>query len=465
MSIIRDSIRGLAPRAMFDPLPGPGVQGALSDTGSASLLGSFRMVDSFGVARWTTYREIYLTNPWVFAAVNKHRRSLARMPLNVATLDQDGVKSVVNSDLPQTPGRPAGALTLDKVLKTPLGGLSRGAMVSSALGDRLVYGNGLWELVRDGRVPAGLPLALKRIRWRYLTHIEQDSDGFVLYYEFREPKREPRRLGPQDVVHFGYGSDGEGALGVSPLESCRYTLALHDAVVRHLIAYFGNAGRPSGAFKVDRLTPDRAREIRQLITELYASPENAGKIIVTSGEWQPISDQLQTQPIIDLIHNSREEIVAVYAVPPTEVGILDRAIKSNAKEMRQSYFRDGLGPWAAELEQELTTQLLTQVPSWSSGVCVDFDMAEALRPDLEALALVLQRLSFVYTIDDSRQELGLQPLRIKGVTDVPWSIPGSQPMSANATGRAAKPPPDTGYPSAESNGHRNGHDELEGLLT
>lgn len=410
---------------MNDPLPGPGEPGSLS--GPWLNLGSIALVPSLGRPRSATYRQIYLTNPWVWGAVNAIARGVSRNPLHVFELDRAAQKTRVRSDVPGRPANPAGA-DLDALLRGSVDRRSSRARWLATARDRLVYGNALWEIVES--LGGGLPRQLVQLPWRDV--IVHDDTG-ELEYEIVQRFGRSRRLRADSVVHFGLGADAESPVEVSPLESCRYTLALHEAVVRHLISYFANSARTSGHLKVDRLTPERAKEIRDMIAELYASPENAGRVMVTSGEWQSTSDSPDHSQVVELVRLSREEIAATYGVPPPVVGILEQAIKSNVKELREQFLRDGIGIWAGDFESELQAQLIDPRPQWA-GLFAEFQLAEALRPDLEARSSVYQRLQPYFTVDEIRGFENMRPLDMPGVTDVPWVASGAMPMSQFAGG-------------------------------
>jgi hypothetical protein len=135
---------------------------------------------------------------------------------------------------------------------------------------------------------------------------------------------------------------------------------------------------------------------------------------------------------------SREEVAAAYTIPPPVLGILDRAIKSNVETLRSQYIRDSLGPLATDIAEDIDAQLTFQTPGWAP-LCVRFMFEEQLQPDPEGLALVVQREGPFLTVDEIRSKLGRQPLKIKGVTDVPWATPGSNPMSSWADGKTPAP--------------------------
>jgi HK97 family phage portal protein len=407
--------------------------GGSGSVGGYTTLGNIPLVGSAGIDRSATYRGIYLTNPWVRAAVNMISRSVARLPIQVYDLDERGRKTRIRGDVPLTPGRPTGGQALDRLLDAPNGRVSRFAQMRTTLMDRLVLGNALWEIERDN---FGAVIGLPRLKWRTVRRVHEGYDGSPMMYEVQADQRlqyvnsERRFLTPDEVIHFGLAGDTEQPMGTSPLEACRHTIALYDAIMRHLVSYIANSMRPSGNLKIDsvKLTRDRAKEIRDMLTELYTSPENAGKIFVSTGDFQSMSDTADHAQLVELIHNSREEIATTYAIPPPMLGILDRAIKSNVKELREQYIRDSVGPWANEMEQEFQAQLLPAQRSWAS-LFLEFQLAEQLRPDLEARALVYQRLMSVFSIDEIRGFENTPPLDLSGVSDVPWVQSGAMPIT------------------------------------
>lgn len=443
---------------------GPGGSGSV---GGYTTLGSIPLVPSAGLDRSATYRGIYLTNPWVWAAVNMISRSVARLPIQVYDLDERARKTRIRGDVPLTPGRPTGGQMLDRLLDAPNGRVSRFAHMRTTLVDRLVLGNAIWEIEKDN---FGAVAALPRLKWRTVCKVHEGYDGSPIMYEVQDDQRlqyiggDRRFLMPDDVIHFGLAGDTEQPWGTSPLEACRHTIALYDAIMRHLVNYMANSMRPSGNLKIDsvKLTRERAKEIRDMLTELYTSPENAGKIFVSTGDFQSMSDTADHAQLVELIHNSREEIATTYAIPPPMLGILDRAIKSNVKELREQYIRDSVGPWANEMEQELQAQLLTSQRSWSS-LFVEFQLAEQLRPDLEARALVYQRLMSVFSIDEIRGFENTAPLDIAGVSDVPWVQSGAMPITRAGESKAL--PAGTVPGPAQPAGPNDATDELASEAT
>jgi phage portal protein BeeE len=337
---------------------------------------------------------------------------------------------VVRYDWPVTPGRSTGPQALARQLDRPSGGISRHARTRATMLDRLTLGNGLWE-IRG----AGMPDDLRRIPWRAVRNVPQGEDALALFYEVDADlsllglgSSRTRKIAPIDVVHFGRGTDSELPVGVSPLAPCRNTIRLHDAVMRSLVAWFTNSMKPSGHISVDKLTREKAKEIREMVLAAYASPENAGKVLVTSGTWNQTQGAPENSEVVELLQESRDEVCAAYGVSTLVLGLLtgSRSAGNATTTIRNQYIRDTVGTWGADFEGDIEAQLLPVVPSWSN-LRVRCDMSEQLRPDLEALGPVLEQLGDTASVDDRREMLGLTPFR-EPWSRVPWSKPGALPL-------------------------------------
>lgn len=410
---------------------------------------------------WATYAEIYRTNPWVYASVQVISRGLSRMPIKVYAYDRDGNRARVRGDLPGQTGAPSAGVRLDRLLTIPEPNTGIQTWLKKVVIDRAVYGNAL--VVKD-RNAAGQIVALYHVPWSKVTIVPGENVPVLKYIvgayttngSVATSGAKTRDYSPDDVIHFGRGTNLDRVEGASPLAALRYTIALHNAIQRHLVAYFENQARPSGVLKVQPNTnPTQVEQIRKEIRRLYSSPESAGKVMITSGDFQSITDDPSQSSVIELAKHSREEIAAAFAIPPPIVGILDRAIMSNVRDLRSQLIRDVIGSWAAEVEDDLRSQLISE-PQFS-GLFVEFDLAEALRPDLEARADVFAKMRHVYTPDEMRKIENLIPLEIEG-SDTVWMPAGQiglgiEPPAPPPTAINQKPDPnaeETGNPPEET---------------
>ena len=402
-----------------------------------------------GKRMFANFYDIYRSNPWVFACVNLISWSLSRLPLKLYELDADGNRTQIRGDVPATPGRNSAAQNIARVLHRPGPRVSRIVMFRKLATDFLIAGNGLLEKQRG---PIGVNGLTQRPWRRVNVVLSKNDDDPVSYYEIipREATTgiENRRLIPEDVVHIDIGNDPEWPVGMSPMHSFKYTIALYNAIQRHLTAFFGNQARTAGHLKLEKGTSREVLAfIREELAQIYASPENAGRPMVTSGEWQTVSVDPQHSSIADLVKLSREEVVAGYGVAPPLVGILDRAIMGNIRELRSHHLRDVVGPWAVLFEDSIEAQLL-DTPTLANDF-LEFDMGETLRPDFEARAAAMRDFQNTYALNE-RRKLENLPRIDNPDADAVYLPMNESPVGANT--------PPTGDPGADPTGASdNGH--------
>lgn len=386
-------------------------------------------IKGFGAS--TSYVSLYKSNPWVNAAVRSISWGLSRMPFDVFMLDPDGQREPIDWRLPRKPGAPSAAIRLDEELNTtaPLdrGGPQR--RMRRTMTDYLIHGNALWAIEDDG---------LWHVPWRHVRPIEGE---YVEILGFEVTGSMGKKMyAPEQVIHFCAGDDPDGPLGVSPMESLSATLQLHDALQKHLVRFFENSARPSANVKLDKTAnAETVKLIRDQVRELYTSPENAGKVIVTTGDFQPMTAGHDQSQIIDLAKQSREEIAAVYRIPMPVLGVLDHAIKSNVSELRQQYVRDVIGAWAPAVVDDIMAQRV-RPDAGLRGVFVEFDQDSALSPDLEGMAEAMVKLERTMTTNERRRKINLRDLPYPEADTVP-ATPG-----ASYLGIKAKPVAEPGLP-------------------
>jgi hypothetical protein len=164
--------------------------------------------------------------------------------------------------------------------------------------------------------------------------------------------------------------------------------------------------------------------MREQFRQLYTSPENAGKVIVTTGDFQPITAEASQSQIIELTKLSREEIAAVYRIPAPVLGILDNAIKANVKELREQNVRDALGAYAPAIEDDMRAQIVSPMAIYD-GLYVEFDLDAHLRPDLEGMGSLFVNMEKTITTNERRGMLNLPKLDAPEA-DTVASTPGSE---------------------------------------
>lgn len=357
-----------------------------------------------GDGRVVSYQQIYEQQPWVAVSVHKLARQIARLPLYAHRIVEgtrwEGESVPVSLDHPLAlllcrPWPRAGELHLKQKAAFPA----------------LVHGNGTLAMFRDS--VGGPPTSMVPLDYRYLTAHSMGGDGEIDVWETSQAGR-PRLLAPEDVLHFAW-EGGAGDIGVSPLKQLGVTLRTEDAAQRYQASSFDNAARPSGALVLpqdSRLDADERQELREEIRGQHAGVDQAFKVALLSGgmDWKPFSHTAVEAELIEQRKLNREEVAAVYDIPPPLIGILDHATYSNVAEMHRMLYGMVLGPWLTLIEDTLKAQLIDTYEPWAAErLYVAFDLTEVLKGDaLKEVQAVREGIQTgVLTQNEGRRRLNM----------------------------------------------------------
>jgi HK97 family phage portal protein len=249
--------------------------------------------------------------------------------------------------------------------------------------------------------------------WRTIRPVKATPSALSIagWDIFDDMGRKERQVSANEAVHAAWWSP-LGPEGVSPLRQLGTTLRIEDAATRYQQAQFRNGARPPSAITatVEFLTLDEeARDallaqLREDVHAIYGGPDNQGKpaLLPPGLDWKPVGHTSREAELIEQRYLDREEVAAVYQIPPPLLGDLRRATFSNIVELRQVAYTDGLGPPLVVIEQVLTA--VYQELSRERDVYVEFDFAGVLRGDFlkEVNALRLAVGSGLMTPNEGR---------------------------------------------------------------
>ncbi len=391
-----------------------------------------------GQPRFASFGQIVRTNPWLYAGIANIARGISRLPLELYAGGKGESQNIVKPDA----STPAGSLALALAfpgsgtarLDASTVGVGQKALVHGTVWDKFTHGNALWYVVREGNPRSGTIVGFERVPW---PRVSFDSD--LMQYVVTD-KGTSRRLWPEQVVHFGKWF-GSGVINDSPVGALKKTIALYDAVDRYLVGWFNNGAHFSGVLEVDKDTREGTFEkIRDQIRRFYTGSDRAGQVLISSGKFHPMSGAPDNSKVVELAKASREEILAALGVPPPMAGILDNAIMSNVKELREHYLLDLIAPHSGFLESDFTAQVISQSPEAIGFLDVAFDVDEQLRFDLAARSAIFRDLLTIYTPNEVRALQRLERLPDESA-DRLWMPTNLVPLGA--------PPPDAGDGTTE----------------
>jgi len=369
---------------------------------------------SFPTALWmiggrvASFTRLFLSQPWIAAAVMRMLTWSVRVPLKLYRRTGEGDDE--NSRLRLRPGDHP----LADALITPWDRGYQAQLVQALLGPVLVHGNSVTEL-QSG---AGETIQFIPKDWRYtipMMPFRDTIDGWVFDSDEVALRRE---VSVDDVLHVCWWSPA-GPIGCSPLQQLGVTIRTEDAAQRHQEAMFLNGARPPSAITAsdEFLGMDRAErqeimaQLRQDITDIYTTPENAGRpaLLPPGLDWKMVGHTSQEVELIEQRKIAREEVAGVYMIPPPMLGILERATYSNIETQREMTYTDCLGPPLVIIEQVINSQIIKALYR-ENDVFVEFDFAGVLRGDrLQEIAAIRDAIATaLMTPNEGRDVLNLQ---------------------------------------------------------
>jgi HK97 family phage portal protein len=171
-------------------------------------------------------------------------------------------------------------------------------------------------------------------------------------------------LKQHDMLHIRDRSD-DGYIGKSQIERARDLIGLNIAGQRHASKIFANGARLSGVISLKGQVDKPGRDLaKQEFRDAYAgtgSRDYGGvAVFAEEGSFAPVSMTQADLEFVEQMKLTRQELAAVFRIPPHMVGIMDNATFSNIEHQRLEYVQDKLMPVARRWEQALAVTLLRE---------------------------------------------------------------------------------------------------------
>ena len=325
------------------------------------------------------YATIWRTQPQVRTVVS----FLAR---NIAQLGLHAFRRVSDVDRERLTEHPLAAL-----LNRPSPHSTRYRAIDALVSDLAIYDNAYW--IKVAAEERGM-VALQRVDPRMVTPAGSNA-FFASSYEV-SGSRGKRELPADQVVHFRGYNPVDPRVGYSPIETLRRILAEEHQAGVWREQLWRNGARISGYLRRPADAPPWSRDAKARFRAQWQAQyagdgaQVGGTPILEDGmTFEGAAVTPEQAQYLEARKLTREEVTAAYHIPLPMVGILEHATFSNITEQHKQLYQDTLGPWLTMICEEIGLQLIDDFPD-TSGVYVEFNMAEKLRGSFEEQAAQLQ---------------------------------------------------------------------------
>ena len=293
-----------------------------------------------------------------------------------------------------------------------------------------LHGNAFARIERDRR---GAVVALYPIPPGQVT-VERIERMGRLRYRVSEPAGGVTVLLQEEMLHVR-GPSRDGIVGVSAIQFGRASMGLRIAQSETASALVENGLRPSGVMTyAERLTGDARTKIREAVASRLQGSSNAGQLLIMDGgaTYAPLAWSAEDAEFLASQKLSNEDVARLFGVPPTSVGITDKATYSNTEQEARALVANCLGPLASRIEAAMLRCLLTE--EGRRTLYIEHDLAALLKGDVQARfeAYRIGREIGVFSPNDIRRRENETPIPGGDVYHQPanWTPLGSTPEAA-----------------------------------
>jgi HK97 family phage portal protein len=185
-----------------------------------------------------------------------------------------------------------------------------------------------------------------------------------------------------EILHIRAASH-DGVMGISPIRIAAGALSLALAHQETASSLSRNSLRPAGMVSWPQtLTQAQMDEFRSQADKRLAGPSNAGRLFLATGgaKFEQISFSPEDAEFLETRKLANEDVARIFGLPPTCVGITDKATYSNVEQESRALVANALGPLAARIETAMQRCLLTEVGRRT--LYVEHDLDGLLRGDV-----------------------------------------------------------------------------------
>jgi HK97 family phage portal protein len=358
-----------------------------------------------------TYRkQSYKRVGWVYAAVNRIALTASSAPLIFYQGKPDEAPTYDAAEIITQKSHPV--LKLFSPPKFPIILSLRDLLFRTFL-HLGIDGKVFWVIERSGGVPVNINLFGKDRLAPLLRGAAQDElVGWTDTTKGKNYKLEDVLL----IQEYNPMLDGGLSLdGLSPLEPARLSLDAEFHINGWNTSYF-KTGMKSPLLLQARgmLTKDQKADIRKEIINYYSGVDGAhGALLLQGGiEVTPLTVGSKDVDFIQGKKLNREEILGVYGVPPSLVGLFEYSSYANAEEQTKTFWEQTLLPKMAAILDLIQINILdVSFP----GVYAAWDTSKVagLRPNPVTLAAPVK----------TYMDMGYHPIQIAKIVGMPSLVP------------------------------------------
>ena len=287
---------------------------------------------------------------WVYRCINKRAKAVASIPWYVEERVGDTWQRVPNHPIEVLLTEPNPFMTGQKLMEYLVNHLD-------------LSGNALWKIVKARGVPVEFWTIVPDTNViRPVPH----RNTFLSHYEYQIDPGNILRIEPNDIIHFKTVDPANYYWGLSPIQVAAKVIDTDIESVNWNKISLQNRAVTDGIFSFSHpLTKVQWEEARAQIREQHQGSGNSHTpwVLGSGATWHQMSLSPVEMDFLQSRKYNREEICAVFDVPPILVGSQDAASYNNYSTARRAFYEDSIVPLLDDIRECLDMAL---VPYWDT---------------------------------------------------------------------------------------------------
>lgn len=284
-----------------------------------------------------------------------------------------------------------------------------------------LHGNEYWLLEKDGK---GTPIEIIPLNPQCMRVVRPDKptrNTYVEYYEY-DVLGEKKRLMPDEIIHFKTFNPFSDVLGMSTIETARLSVETDFFTKEYNRRFFQNDAVPNAALThPDSLSVEAQNRILDKWNDKYSGFRKSHKIALLHGGMDiKLLGTHNDMQFIEQSRMSRDDILALFGVPKTALGITDDVTVSNAQATNYILSLRTVKPRMHRIVDTLNEFFLPHFKDSS----LSFDFISPVQEDKTELVTTnaTRFNNGQLTINEWRQEDGLPPIDGGDVVFLPFGL-------------------------------------------
>lgn len=268
-----------------------------------------------------------------------------------------------------------------------------------------LYGVGYFFI---GRNLFGIPIELISIPSTQMRYNINNTGDKIEYFEENRAGRS-YRYSPEDIIFFRLPSPDNMFGGKATASACRHTLNIDEYQLMYQDKFYQNDAKLSGIIESqNELDDEQYKRLKDQFDTQYSGAINSGKTLILEGGMNYKVAQANPRQLdyVESRKNTRDEILSIFRVPKTILGITDDVNRANAEAGMHSFLENTIIPFSNHIYPKIN---IFVKENFGKNYSIKYDFSLAEDPNVQIARDKMLIETGTVTRNEIREQYGYEP--------------------------------------------------------